>query len=410
MNIWQNIGRFFGYNRYTPEQTMHPNDAYFLEHLKGNTKILPYNPFQWYKENPFVFSAINERAKAVSNAKFYIETEEGELIENALTEKLNSPNQYQSKQDFLKQFTTYLSIWGTGYLYQNKLRPSKAVGEFDIINIETDKVDFTALKDIDFTINQLKFVKTEPKIYYKGNNESVLLNNNYLLPIFDSTTFTNPYYSESRLKALQLPVSNIMSALQSQNTFLSSPGGIGMVVKRAKEGMNPVLTTEERDTMERDLQNSYGSLSHHKQFNIVGVDVDFISTMPDVKKLELNATLVQSALSIYGAFDLPKEILTALMTGSTFENQREAYKRMMQTSIQELADNIVNTLDVAIPSSEGKLIATFDHMPVMQEDEKMKAEVSKIESDTTKQNKEIYDDWLIRGYITEQQYKEIFAI
>jgi hypothetical protein len=411
MNFWQHVLSYWQGNRYEVERS-NLFSLQELDYLKGESKILPFNPHKWYKENPFVFAAINERAKAVSNAKFYIKTEDGELIENELTDKLNSPNQYQSKEDFFKQLATFQGIFGTGYIYLNKLRPSKPIAETEIITFESDKVDFDELKDVDFTANQLKFVKAEPKIYYKGKQERLLLDVNGLLPVFDTATFTNPYMSESRLKNLQLAVSNIQSAMESQNTFLSTPGGIGMLVKRvANDGMsNPVLTPDERKEIELDLQQKHGTLLNQRNFQVVGAPVDFISTMADVKKLELNPTIIQNALIIFGAFDIPKELLAALASGSTFENQKESYKRYIQTAAQELANNYARTIGTAIPSPEGELIADFSHLPIMQEDEKLRADVNKIEADTNKINKEIYDDWLSRGIITDQQYREFFKL
>lgn len=385
-----------------------PKEFTYLQQLGLKSKVLPLNYLDWYKTNPFVFAAINERAKACSNAKFYELTPDGERLETPLTEKLNKPNDYQSKEDFLKQFITFLSIWGTGYIYINKLRPSTPLEKIEIINLPTNRVQFPDIADIDMYYNILTFSKKEPKVIYKTSEMAYKeLDINNLLPIFDTVQYTNLYYSESRLRALQYAVSNTQAAFESQNTFLSNPGGMGMLVKRAKEMQNPILTEDERKELEKSMQNDYGTLTGQRNIQIAGVDVDYISLMADVKKLALNETMTNNGLIIFGSFDLPKELLTAIQQGSTFENQKEAYKRYLQSAGQDLISNIASTLDSAfLGESENTLIASFDHLPIMQEDEKLKAEVGKIESETMRSNYDVYTSMFDRGLINEQELKQ----
>lgn len=402
MAIWSN---WFGNNSKVEQP---PKETLSLYNLNQQSKVLDYEPLSWYKQNPFFFSAINERAKACSSAMFYIETPDGEEIENELTVKLNKPNDFQSGEDWKKQLITFLSIWGTGYMYSTKPLPSRSMIDYPFINIPTNRIEFEGLEDMYMSI--LKGLDIEPKVWYKSDQEKKLLNIDNLIPIFDTTQYTNLYFSESRAKGLVYAVSNTQAAFESQNTFLSNPGGMGMIVKKAKEGFNPVLTEDERKELEKTFQRDYGTLQGQNNIHIAGTDVDFISMMADVSKLELNPTLVQNGLIIYGAYDLPKEAFTSLVQGSTFENQKEAYKRYLQTSALELVSNIASSLDRYEPSKEGKLKATFKHLPIMQEDEKLKAEVKKTEADALKIEVEVWDKWLQAGYINENDYKQNFGI
>lgn len=387
----------------------------FLIDFGQKSKVLKKNYLEWYKNNPIVYTAISERAKAVSNARFKIKTEDGEYIENELTKKLNNPNPYLAKNEFIYQLMTYKGIWGTGYLYANKLRQSTPIEATNLINLPTNQIKFgdkfTANFKYDYIFNLLRFANEEDlKISYCALDsvEYKELDKGYLLPFFDSAIFTNPYFSESKLESLQYAVSNIQAALESQNTVLSNPGGMGMLVPDTKDasGVAVSLRDEEKEKIEEQLQKDYGTLTSQRNIRVLNSPTKYIDTMVDVSKLKFSDTIIQNALLIFGAYGLPKELLTAMMQGSTFENQKTAYKNYIETTAQTEADSIANSLDVMFPSTQGKLIADFSHLPSMQEDEKERASRDKTNAETLKINKEVYDDLLQRGLINEQEYKE----
>jgi hypothetical protein len=415
MGFWSNL---FG-NSSIIEQPPHKQGVYFFGEIGAKSKVLSENYLEWYKRNPFVFTAINERAKAVANAKFYIKTQDGEFIENDLTRKLNAPNPYLSKNEFIMQLMTYKGIWGTGYLYLNKLRASAKPNETDFLNLPTNQIEFnneTALQaNIDYLWSLLTFNQEDNlNIYYCSIDslEKKLLDKNNLLPFFDSPIFTNPYYSESKLKSQRYVVSNIQAALESQNTFLSTPGGMGMIMPDNKDalGVGQPLRDEEKSEVERQIQQDYGSLTGQRNLRLINSPIKYVETMVDVSKLKITESITQNALILFGAFGLPKELLTAMLSGSTFENQKTAYKNYIQSTAQTEADSIANSLNIAIPSSEGELVAKFDHLPIMQENEKERADVENKKATTMKVEKEIWDAWLLAGYVNEAQYKEHFKL
>lgn len=415
MGFWSSL---FG-NPQITEQPPLKQGVFAFGQILGKSKILDENYLSWYKTNPFVFTAINERAKAVANARFYIQTPDGELIENELTKKLNKPNEYLSRNEFLMQLMVYKGIWGTGYLYLNRLRPSESVERFDLLNLPTDQVQMDNMLVTKTNVDYLYQLLTKSKednlqLWYvalDGINKKLLSKDN-LLPFFDTPIFTNPYYSESKLKSQRYVVSNIQAALETQNTFLSTPGGMGMLMPDNKDalGVGQPLTDEEKEAVERQIQTDYGSLTGQRNMRLVNSPVKYVETMVDVSKLKLTESLTQNALILFGAYGLPKELLTAMMSGSTFENQKTAYKNYIQSTAQTEADSIANSLNIAIPSREGILCAKFDHLPIMQENEKERAEVENKKAATMKTEKEIYDAWLLSGYINEQQYKEHFNL
>jgi hypothetical protein len=317
------------------------------------------------------------------------------------------------------QLMTYKGIWGTGYLYLNKLRASSQPNETDFLNLPTNQIQFNndmALQaNIDYIWRLLTFNQEDNlQIYYCSLDalEKKQLDKNNLLPFFDSPIFTNPYYSESRLKSQRYVVSNIQAALESQNTFLSTPGGMGMIMPDNKDalGIGQPLRDEEKEEVEKQIQQDYGSLTGQRNLRLINSPVKYQETMVDVSKLKITESLTQNALILFGAFGLPKELLTAMLQGSTFENQKTAYKNYIQTTAQTEADSIANSLNIAMPSPEGELVAKFDHMPIMQENEKERATVDKTNAEAQKIDRETWDLWLANGYVNVKQYKEHFNL
>jgi hypothetical protein len=414
------MGFFANLFNLNPRIEQPPINGGFVVKLGGKSKVLAEDYLSWYKTNPMVFTAINERAKAVANVKFYIRTDEGELIENELTKKLNKPNEYLSRNEFIMQLMTYKGIWGTGYIYLNRLRPSQGIEKTSLMNLPTNQVmfgdDFMSAVSYDFLMEQLKFSEEKDRfsIYYVGidNVEKKPLIKENLVPFFDTPIFNNPYYSESRLRSQIYTVSNIQAGLESENTFLSTPAGMGMLVPDSKDatGVSVALRDDEKEKIERQLQEDYGSLSDQRNIRVLNKAVKYVPTMVDISKLKLNESIIKNSLILFGAYSLPKELLTALMSGSTFENQKTAYRNFIQTTAQTEADSIANSLDIMFPSREGRLVASFAHMPIMQENEREKAQVKQTTAQAIRLEKDVWDDWLSRGIVTDEQYKENFNL
>ena len=368
MGFWSNFN-FFGRNRI--EQ---PQQELFLSFIHGKGRVLNYDPFKWYKENPVVFKAIDERSKAISNAQYYILTKDGEQIQTDLTAFLNKPNKDLTGVEFLYQLVTFMSIWGTSYTQVVRGSRFATLQNQSLENLEADKMVFDFKNKIP-KVERLKGNDFTPEIYYRDGLLHPIDNEN-LLPIFDTVIFSNPYYSESRLKSLQLEVSNVQRNLEFKNTVLSSPTGIGMLTSDNKDANGSIpITTEEKKEMEEDLAKTYGAGVNQIPVRVTRMPVKYESTIPDLKSLKLDETQTISALNIFGHFGLPKELYPALIKGSTFENQSVSFKRFLQSEGQSLADKIARTFNDFYQPTDGLLKLGFNHMPIMQEDESVKQDV-----------------------------------
>ena len=164
-----------------------------------------------------------------------------------------------------------------------------------------------------------------------------------------------------------------------------------------------MLTEKERKDIEEAQQLDYGVLSGQRNIQVIGTDVDYVSTLPKVSDLKLNDTLINAGLTIFGLFGLPKEAFSALASGSTFENQKEAYKAFIEGEVQTLVNDRTNSLNKYLGLTDGKIVGSFAHLAVMQEDEERKQRIKKNEisiySDLLRSN--IIDSTEFRGLVSE---------
>ena len=108
LNFLQKLNIF---GRYKVEQPI--NVLTTAQYTQRNKKLLKKDFVSWYKTNPFVFWAIQERAKAVSNVKFYYK-ENGELSEEEFR---------KVKQNLIRQMTAEDKTSKKPADDQNRLKP-----------------------------------------------------------------------------------------------------------------------------------------------------------------------------------------------------------------------------------------------------------------------------------------------
>lgn len=362
-----------------------------------DSNVLVYNPLEWYQKNPVVNYAINERAKAVAQFKFYTLNQDGTRNYNdPIVQKLNKPNDYQTGNEFLRQSVINMSIYGVTYPYINRKVTLSSIKNSEIILIDNFNLEYKIKGNYFF--NKLNFTDNEVKVWYKISDNVKELYYDSLLPIYDTPPINNPFDVHSRLKPLQYIVSNIQTLLESKNTILSNPGGIGVFTSMAKDANGTItLTPKEREQAEKELSKRYGTRGGQSANQLLSTPTNFLRTSPKIDEFKFNENFTNDSLVIFGAFGLPKELFTALQEGSTFENQSQAYKRFLESEGQSIADQHAQTFGTYYGK---EIFASCDHLPIFQENEKERADIKKIEIETL-------NSVLANNGIDEKKYQDL---
>lgn len=370
--------------------------------LSGNAKYTTLNNYTAleteYRVNPVLASVINLRADYSSNAVVSVRNvKNGEIITAKQFKKskgadkivkemfrvINNPNPLQSTKEFFSLLSIFKDVFGNSYMYGNSATDSvniRDIGHMWAVwpqymkPVLTDLYfDATSIDSIikgwewqwgtykkEFGTNEILHRK-EPNIRLKTGNDLVL--------------------GESRQISLQWPLSNIRIAYESRNVIANERGMRAIISNASKEGhLGAVpMDTDEKQEVQADLKTDYGFRQGQNQFMVTRHNVQVHSIDQDVRKLGLISEIASDAMIVAERYGMPEVLVKLYLKGATFENQESSERRMYQnTTIPEVND-MIEDLNTWLKTRDFgyEYIVSFDHIPVLQENEKDRSEINK---------------------------------
>jgi len=341
---------------------------------KGNKSTASGQLMQLALTNPVVFACIEIRAKALSQVKFYQEVNKEKVFSgNDILDLLNKPNYFQSKQDLLKQFEWYKSVYGYVFLkpYEIGLN-NKNIFALNPTNIEFEEKENGHLIFSDAEAKR----HLNQKFKYQDGDKEKNLKLSEVIPFYDITnllTDTNTHKSPSRLSSLLTAIQNINLALDAENVMIQQNGremfwrdGVG-----GNLGTSLPLADDDRTSIQKVLSKL--GLGKNKQRAIITASpIGHKSLHVKMKELGLSESVQSNIELIRSVFEIPSEVYDAYTKGKTYENQKEAGIGFIQNTIQQIADDVANSIS-NFYELDNPIKATFDHLPIMQHTEEKKA-------------------------------------
>lgn len=319
----------------------------------------------WSLENPVLFSIIALRSKMISQMKITHLNAKGDIIENSdVLNLLKQPNYFQSQEDFFFQLAWFLSTNGNNYTYKKQLLSNQLPKA--LYNLIPSEIDFKKVMHIKSFISDEKDFKDLGKqtIKYSLDGQDFKLPVNSLIPFYDVTnglTSNSLLASPSRIKSIEKTLQNIDENIKSKNLNLKMSQKYLGINKNQANGVSTLMRPEDKGIIENTLMN--------KSLLTTNGDIEVKHLISDLKKLYLDEQFGQDAQTCLLAFGLNNDVLNYFAGGSsTFENQEKGEQRFIQNEIQATANNIVNSIasSLNIIDKGEKLVASFDHLPVMQ--------------------------------------------
>jgi hypothetical protein len=182
--------------------------------------------------------------------------------------------------------------------------------------------------------------------------------------------------------------------------LLENIGAIGILsAKNSDMGGAIVMTPEEKKALQKDWYNR-----QKDDLIITEADLSWTPMSFPTRDLMLFEELNADKLALIDAYGLNANIFSS-EKGSTFSNVRDSVRMVYTDTIipetQQMYDTIMHQFGLA---QQGYYLkAHFDHLPVMQHDEKLASEAEKIKVDT-------YSVMLRDGVISKEQYATEFGI
>lgn len=331
-------------------------------YLDGSTFSDNGKYLELYLKNPVLSTIVNLRADIYAQMKIEHLDKNDKVIENsAYTNLLYNPNYFQSKEDFFYQQMVFLSVSGNDYIYQQKAFANELPRA--IYNLIPSEIDFCKVNKVNKFIVTEKDKKAfgEQTIKYVLDDMEYKLKLSEIIPLYDLTNglIKNSFVqSPSRVKAIAPILNNIQQNLASKNINLQmSQKYIGL---NKNDGNLAQIKDDDRKDITRKIAD--------KSLILTNGGIDIKHLVSDMKRLYLDEQFADDANKCLLAFGMNKDVLNYFAKDSTFENQEKGIIKYIQNSIQNTADNTMNSLSSqwGLLEKGEKLKASYNHLPVMQ--------------------------------------------
>ncbi len=316
-----------------------------------------------YLTNPVLSTIVNFASNYYSQMKITHVDKNDKVIENSpYTKLLYNPNYFQSKEDFFFQQMVFLLVTGTDNIYQIKAFTNEVPKA--IYNLIPNEIDYNSIHKIKKFIVTDKDKKAleEKTIIYSLDGETYNLPLKSIIPTYDLTNglVNNSFFqSQSRVKAIAPILYNINKNIESKGINLEmSKKYIGI---NSGDGNEAQLQDPDRKSIESKLGSKNVLLTNRST-------IDFKHLVSNMKQLYLDNQFSEDFNKCLLAFGMNKNVINPFSKDSTFENQTQGLISYIQNSLQNTADNTMNSLSQSwgLFDKGEKLKASFDHLPVMQ--------------------------------------------
>lgn len=325
------------------------------------------NRMEIVRKHPVLLPIFELYASYLSVVEFSVEGD----VEHPLVIKLNKPNQYQTKEDFLSEFAWF--YLGFGYVYQYTKGTAgftKDIERTSIYNLKSNKIDFGTNFKTPIGLKENDFKKT--RFIYDPNGEKISLTFEDVLRYHDLPTIGDNYAtSPSRLDSHKEAISNIQKAFEAKNIIIGSNGRELFSNGSAGSAQHIPMDNQEKEDIERKLTQSYGLGFGKRRGVVVNKNVEWKSLHIPLKELGLDDSVIKDATMLLRANNISPEQISYADKQPKYENRELAelafVTRVMQPIANDLAKTIGNHFGV-------KLQASYANHPIMQKAENMRVD------------------------------------
>lgn len=376
-----------------------PNLLGMSQVLSGEKEFLnpdTWDAYQIYLTTPQVYAVIQRRGYLLASGVWKHYDKNGNLIENSpIVRILENPNPLTRGNDHIRQWNENKCVYGNNFEYLN--RPFSSSIPATLTNLPP--AETTIITSGKF----YKQTKLEDIILgYKYGNDQIETNDINQTRVINGK---NPVKGESPLVSLYMPISNIRGAYGFRNVLINKKGALGILSNNSKDSAGAIpMSDVERKRLEQEYQRQYGIQDTQSQVIMTNSSLAWQSMTFPTKDLMLFEEIDADFNAIIDAYGLNGNIFTRTQ-GTTFENLNQGIKQAYQSTIipeaEELAMN--RSLLFGLISKGEWLELDYSHIPVLQENEKEKAEILKMKA-------EAMNTLLTNGLYTINELKEIFTL
>lgn len=363
-----------------------------------------------YLSIPSLRTIIDKKADMIRNARLYIGKrgdKEYRLEKHPVLDLLRKPNDLQNWHDFISQWEMFKEIYANAFIYKlgglsfklPQVLYNLPPGEMKII--PTGKLFFQT---------KVEEIIEKFTLWNSGQYEPIDFRPKELMFLAVGTS-DKYFFGESKIMTNKIIISNIDAAYKTRNIILHDRGPQGIISSDQKdsEGGYPIKR-EERKRLEKQYHEDYGLNEGQQRVMITTASVKWQPTTYPTKDMMLFEEVDDDKCQLLDAYGVLKDVFssTAVNKGSNPLSSdgkgktEEALKITYETTIQSDIDAFCNLINhdpqFGLIGTDFYLCATFDHLPVMQEDQ--------VSAATVIQNKATaYQILLSNGVIDKDEFR-----
>jgi len=326
-----------------------------------------------FVEIPELRAVISKRAEMMSANEPKLYDKKGEQVTNHwLLDMINNPNPTQSWADVVYTLGVQDGIYSNTFIYA----PKRVLNVRNLfIPLPSNKITINLsgkkLKqmDADGLINDYVFTDDAE------NKETLPFEDVVYLTTADGMNIVKPI---SRIESLKFPLSNIRATYNKRNVLLENIGSIGILSAQQNDlgGAIPMDPEEKKRIQKSWYQQSKDEII------ITEANVQWQPMSFPTKDLMLFEEMTADKLAILDAYGMSANLFST-EKGATFTNVRDSYRMVIQDTIKPLTQKMYDAiLEKFGLQNDYYLEACFEHLPMLQVDEKAEADRRKLDAET----------------------------
>ena len=348
-----NVNFSWGRNLNTPPVIDRDGNWFYSIFSGGKKKNTNYDKLEFVLNNPVAVKVLKFLADNYSVGKY-------DLYNNGVLEKKDffyereKPNEWQTWDGFFWDYAFWISL-GTAILYKQGnimyfLNPQK------IILTPEQVKKFTRLSLSKYGDNTKKKIMSGmfEYEYLDGTRIKLDLSNVSILQDFGSISGSF-FYGNSRIDSLYNILNNAELITESHGVNLEYTKKFLISGQQDRSNINDLPMSEpEKQSIEQQI-------SGNKTVHATKSKVDVRQMVSNLAQLELPDQYLKQLHIVGNMFGIPKDLLEALDTRTSYENQEKSLGRFVDYTLKPIGQKITDLFEVLEDLQDLRL--TFSHLP-----------------------------------------------
>lgn len=342
---------------------------------------------------PEVFAPIHEIASRVADARWELRKQSNDEVDYKdadFNRLFSAPNPFNNIQQLVYMSVCYYLLTGRQFWSLN--RPSILDrNNYENISswfalpshqvwVEQKKVDpYTCTRIDDF----VKEYRVRDGI--SGTNGKKF-EPHEVMPMVNFSLRQNYDFNKnnSPLLGAEKAIKNLIPVYEARGTIYIKRGALGFIVSRKTDDSGSVaLTSTETDALLRDYNSTYGVTNGRSNIGITGQPIDYVAVGQTIKEMMPFDETAADAIAIASTLRVPRHLVPTKDMG-TFSNVDISMKAFYDDVIIPMAEMFAGlwTTGMGFANYRKYVYPNYDHIDILQENKKLKAEVDRILTET----------------------------